>query len=129
MGSADVFASDILQLAGGLQTGSDNNASKGRLPVNPLLESMVQFALGDAARRSRRDISALTVALAEAVVWPDGSMGCPQPGMAYTQALVPGFRIQILADGQTLEYHASTRGQPFYCPPTRITLPTPEART
>ena len=87
------------------------------------LQAMVQLALADAARRSRRDASTLKVAAAEAVTWPDGAVGCAQPGMQYTQALVPGFRIRIEAGAQILEYHASRRGHPFYCPPERISEP------
>ena len=37
----------------------------------------------------------LKVLSAEAVTWSDGSLGCPEPGMMYTQALVPGYRVQI----------------------------------
>lgn len=94
----------------------------------PQLQAMVQVALADAGRRRQLDASKLEVALAEAVTWPDGSLGCPQPGMLYTQALVSGFRIRVVAGSETLEYHASQRGQPFYCPPSRITAPATDSR-
>ncbi len=87
------------------------------------MQSMIQQALDDAARRSGRDPSTLKLAAAEPVTWPDGAIGCPQPGKQYTQALVPGFRIRIQAGAEILEYHASRRGQPFYCPAGRITAP------
>ena len=96
--------------------------------IAPQLQAMVQIALADAARRRQLTPSTLQVALAEAVTWPDGSLGCPQPGMLYTQALVPGYRIRILAGNETLEYHASQRGQPVYCPASRITGPIPDSR-
>lgn len=91
-------------------------------------QAMVQKALEDAARRTQRDVASLEVQRAEAVTWPDGSLGCPQLGMMYTQALVPGLRIRIVAGNETLEYHASARGQPFYCPPSRITGPVTDSR-
>jgi hypothetical protein len=94
----------------------------------PQLQTMVQLAISDAARRTKRDASTLSVVMAEAVTWPDGSLGCPQPDMMYTQALVPGFRIRIVAGAETLEYHASARGQPFYCPAARITHPASDSR-
>jgi hypothetical protein len=51
----------------------------------------------------------------EDVVWRDGSLGCPQPGMAYTQALEDGYRIE-LADGDIVyHYHGITNGAPFLC--------------
>ena len=35
----------------------------------------------------------------EEVTWRDGSRGCAQPGMAYTQALIDGSRITLRAGG------------------------------
>jgi hypothetical protein len=87
------------------------------------LQALIRLALDDAARRSRRDASTLKVASAEAVTWPDGSIGCPEPGMQYAQALMPGYRIRIQAGAQFLEYHAGPRGQPFLCPAGRVTAP------
>ena len=97
------------------------------------LKAKVDQALLDAAGRTRMDASQLSVALAEAVTWPDGSLGCPQPGREYAQMLVSGYRIRIVAGTSTLEYHASMRGQPFLCPAGRIQEPTsaenPRARS
>ena len=58
---------------------------------------------------------AITVAEAGVVVWRDGSLGCPQPGMMYTQALVPGYRIILSAVGETFDYHASDGGYFLLC--------------
>ena len=49
------------------------------------------------------------------VTWPNGAMGCPKPGMAYTQALIPGYRIVLEAEGRTYHYHAREHGEPFFC--------------
>ena len=87
------------------------------------LHVKVELAMQDAARRTLLDAAQLRVTLAEAVTWPDGSLGCPQPGREYAQVLVAGFRIRILAGAETLEYHASVRGQPFLCPADRIQGP------
>jgi hypothetical protein len=62
------------------------------------------------------------------VIAPLAQANHPQPGMAYTQALVPGVRVRVRAGNETLEYHASQRGQPFHCPPTRITAPTTDTQ-
>ncbi len=51
----------------------------------------------------------------EDVTWPDGSLGCPQPGMRYTQALVSGSLIVLEANGLFYEYHSGGGGDPFYC--------------
>jgi hypothetical protein len=87
------------------------------------LRAKVDWALQDAAQRTRLDPSQLRVALAEAVTWPDSALGCPEPGRQYAQALVSGYRIRIQAGGETLEYHGSLRGQPFFCPASRIQPP------
>ena len=58
--------------------------------------------LADAENRTPTARADIKVLSAEAVTWPDGSLGCPQPGMMYTQALVPGFRIVLQAADRTL---------------------------
>jgi hypothetical protein len=87
------------------------------------LQSMISLALADAARRTQRDVSTLVVVSADPVTWPDGSIGCPRPGMMYSQALVPGYRIRIRAGGELLDYHAGRSGSPFHCPADRATEP------
>ena len=83
------------------------------------LRAVVDAALVDAARRSGLAVAALNVVSADRVTWADGSLGCPETGMLYTQALVPGYRIRIQAGGQTWDYHAGLRGAPRWCPPGR----------
>ena len=59
--------------------------------------------------------SAVEVVSVEMVVWPDGSLGCPQPGMAYPQVLQDGLRIRLAVDGITYQYHSGGRRAPFLC--------------
>ena len=49
------------------------------------------------------------------VTWRDGSIGCPEPGMNYTQALVPGIRVVLELDGVRYEYHAGGARSIFLC--------------
>lgn len=81
---------------------------------------------GDAARRSGLPAATLRVDRAEAVTWRDGSLGCPQPGMAYTQALVPGYRVRVIAGDRVMDYHAGRSGAPQWCPPGRAQDPLSE---
>ena len=97
--------------------------------MTPQLQAIVQAARADAARRTGYDTAALNVTSAEAVIWPDSSLGCPEPGMMYAQALVPGYRIRIQAGSELLDYHASARGRLVLCPPARATDPLPDDRT
>ena len=96
-------------------------------PVVNTLQSATEEALTDAARRTGLKRTELEVLRAEAVTWSDGSLGCPQPGMMYTQALVPGFRVRIRAGGEVLDYHAGRSGMPFLCPAGRAQPPVPDA--
>lgn len=85
------------------------------------LESLVQAALLDAARVTGRRGADLRVLDAAAVDWPDGSAGCPEPDVLYTQAVVPGFRIRIQAGDAVLNYHATRHSQvPLLCPAKRV---------
>jgi hypothetical protein len=95
-------------------------------PVATSLAAVTEAALADAARRSGLEEDALKVLSAEAVTWSDGSLGCPQPGMMYTQALVPGYRVRIKAGGQVLDYHAGRSGKPTMCPAERSVEPISE---
>ena len=96
-------------------------------PMNPTLESVTEAVLADAAKRTGKARSALVVERAEAVTWADGSLGCPEPGMNYTMALVPGYRIRVRAGEQLLDYHASRRGYFVLCPPGRSADPIGDA--
>jgi hypothetical protein len=53
----------------------------------------------------------ITIVSMEYTEWPDGSLGNPQPDMAYTQAITPGFKILLAAGGQQYEYHTDLFGQ------------------
>ena len=87
------------------------------------LQSAIDDALTDSARRTGLKRTEIEVLSAEAVTWSDGSLGCPQPGMMYTQALVPGFRIRVRAGAETLDYHAGRRSPPMFCPAGRAVPP------
>lgn len=87
------------------------------------LQSMTEAALDEATRQTKLDRARLKVISAEYVTWADGSLGCPQPGMAYTQALVPGYRIRVQAGVEVLDFHASRRGQLVLCPSGRSAEP------
>ena len=76
---------------------------------------LVQQAKDDLARRLRIPAGEIELVAFEPVVWPDGSLGCPQPGMAYIQVLVEGLRMRLQANGSLYEYHSGSGRQPFLC--------------
>ena len=75
----------------------------------------VALAIADAEERT--DVAAGDIDVVEfaLVTWPDGAIGCPEPGVVYTQALVDGYRIVLDADGTQLTYHGATGADPFLC--------------
>jgi len=72
-------------------------------------------AATDLAVRLKVDVAKITVNVVESVTWPDGSIGCPQPGMSYTQALVPGLRVILEHDGRLYYYHGTSPDALSYC--------------
>lgn len=71
----------------------------------------------DAAAVAGVPVGELVVDRAEAVVWSDGSLGCPARGELYTQALVEGYWVVLRAAGQEFDFRASQAGEVKLCPP------------
>lgn len=51
----------------------------------------------------------------EAFTWPDGALGCPEPGASYTQAIVQGLRVLVRAGGNTYDYRFGDGDSPRLC--------------
>ena len=77
--------------------------------------SLIAAAIDDLASRLEVAPESIEVQFVEEVTWPDGALGCPQPGMSYTQALVEGLRIGLTHDGAIYAYHSALAGSPFLC--------------
>lgn len=75
----------------------------------------VNAAITDLAARLNVAPTQIEVVSVEAVVWPDGSLGCPQPGMLYPQVLQEGLRIRLAVAGVIYQYHSGERRAPFWC--------------
>ena len=71
--------------------------------------------VADAAKRFNVAESAVVLTRAEQVTWPDGSLGCPEPGRMYTQMLVEGFRVSAKTTEGELLYHTDSRGNVANC--------------
>lgn len=98
-----------------------NSRPLSEAPVPATAAVVMPQLLVDAAKRSGVPQDRLRVVRAVAVTWPDSSLGCPQPGLNYTQALVPGWQVFIAASSAAapLQYHGSNRGGWVHCPPGR----------
>ena len=69
----------------------------------------VAQAQADASARTGVAATAWVVIEVTQVDWPDSSLGCPQPGMMYTQVVTPGYLIKLRSGSRTLEYHSGPR--------------------
>ena len=71
-------------------------------PVAAELAALAQRLLAEQANLPVRRVRVVDV---QAVVWPDTSLGCPQPDQGYAQVLVPGYRIVVEAAGEQVIFH------------------------
>ena len=100
---------------------STTNATGGRQQLPPILEEIRI----DASKRAGVPLAEVTLLTLEPVTWADGSLGCPEPGMMYTQALVRGYRIREDAAGTPMTYHTGATSTFVLCPPERAQEPSP----
>jgi hypothetical protein len=73
---------------------------------------MIAGIVADAAQRTGVAESDVEVEEATPMTWNDGSLGCPEPGQFYTQALVEGYHVIVVVEGERLDYRA-VRGDGF----------------
>ncbi|MFF0267476.1 hypothetical protein [Kribbella sp. NPDC004536] len=92
-------------------TPSTSSSSEPATPAGGLVEQ----AKADLVKRLGVDAAAVQVVSSTEVTWPDGSLGCPEPGMFYTQMLVNGNRTVLEVDGKQYAYHSSAHRAPFLC--------------
>ena len=87
------------------------------VPVNTaqVPREVRRAVVADAAKRFGVSMNAVVLARAEQVTWADGSLGCPEPGRMYEQALVPGFRLVATTSEGALEYHSDGQGRIVTC--------------
>ncbi|HZT08109.1 MAG TPA: hypothetical protein VFC51_13865 [Chloroflexota bacterium] len=101
------------------ETGPDQvvvGPAEGEGPVGTAPDdATIHAARADLAARLGVDVESIAVVSADAVTWPDGALGCPQPGRAYPQIVMPGYRVVFSVDDVTYEYHGQLGGDPFFC--------------
>jgi len=85
------------------------------MPASRGLQSLVQLAMTDLVLRMGADADQIELLEVRSVVWPDGSLGCPQPGKRYTQATVDGMLIRLRVGDEVYDYHSGGTQPPFLC--------------
>jgi hypothetical protein len=84
-------------------------------PPDPALQGLVMQAKEDLAGRLSVGVDQIDLIEAEAVVWPDSSLGCPRPGMMYTQVQHDGSLIRLRVGKRIYDYHSGGNRPPFLC--------------
>lgn len=84
-------------------------------PVSAVPEAFLDAILEESASLSSVDVSQIIVTRAGAVTWPDGSLGCPQPDMTYTQAVVDGYWVVVQAGGDEYDFRVGSTGDFRLC--------------
>ena len=77
--------------------------------------TILEMAVRDLALRLNVDLNDIIVVSMQAVDWPDGGLGCPLPGLNYTQVITPGYKIRLDAEGQIYTYHSNTEMAFWLC--------------
>lgn len=84
-------------------------------PLSPDQISHVDAAKADLAQRLGVAVTEVTVIKFKDVTWPDGSLGCPEPGMSYTEALVDGYQVTLTQGDRLFDYHGANGSDPILC--------------
>ena len=79
------------------------------------MESLIEIAKNDLARRLSASVDEINLIDAKSVVWPNASLGCPEEGMFYAEVLTPGYLIVLSVGTLEYEYHAGSRSEVVYC--------------
>jgi hypothetical protein len=85
------------------------------LPDDLRTRPAVAAAIADTARREKVRPDQVDIAAWSPVTWNDGSIGCPEKGKAYTQALVEGHLLLLQTETGLFQYNAGGDGPFAYC--------------
>lgn len=76
---------------------------------------LIERAKADLAQRLSVSASQINAIEIKEAVWPDTSLGCPQPGIDYAQIPTPGYLVLLEVAGDAFEYHVELHGNTHYC--------------
>jgi hypothetical protein len=88
---------------------------QGKLVTAEVPPDLIEKVRADLAQRVGIAASAAKVVRAESIEWPNGALGCAEPGKMYTQAIVPGYVVELEHAGQMYSYHAAKNGYFTFC--------------
>lgn len=90
-------------------------------PVERSLRPTIDAAVRDLAARVQVDPGEISVVLAQRVIWPDQTIGCPLRGDERIGGPRQGVRVHLEAGDRVYRYHSGgTREEPFLCDPQAV---------
>ena len=116
--TAIMTVSDLGQLFEGIRRGAVLGAQVPEGAVQGAGSDLDQFgsrcaevaATRTLARNLNLDLALLEVISAEAVQWPNSSLGCPEEGRAYAPITVSGYSVVLDQKGERYEIHTNQHG-------------------
>ena len=111
----------LLMGCGIATTGSDDEpattTTEGEgIPRGATPDKTFDDILADLIERTGPNPDPVIIVRDEEATWNDGSMGCPQPGQVYTQAIVTGYWVVLMVGDVEYDYRAAQSGHFVYCP-------------
>lgn len=92
-------------------------------PEDKASQALISKARTDLAKRLAVEPDEIHFIKFKPVVWPDGGLGCPRPGMVYTQVQQDGVLIRFEVRGRRYDYHGGAGRDPFLCENPPADLP------
>jgi len=77
--------------------------------------ALLERIRADVVQRSGATRQEVVIVRDEAVVWPDGSLGCPEPGVAYLQVQIDGYWVVAQVGDMRYDYRVDAEGRFRLC--------------
>ena len=79
------------------------------------MKAMSELARQKLAEELEISVDQIQVVSADPTYWSDTSLGCPQPGMTYSQIVTPGYRVTLVVGNTLYTYHTDTKQTVVRC--------------
>jgi hypothetical protein len=83
---------------------------------SPFGQKMALLSQADLSKRLNIGVDEITIKAVQPVVWPDSSLGCPQPDFAYSQIPANGFIVVLEVAPNQFLYHTDEVSTVVFCP-------------
>jgi len=107
----------------------DTTAMTPTTPADAGVQNLINKAVADLAQRLSIPVTQIKLMEAREIIWPDASLGCPQPGIVYAQVPVNGLLIRLGVGKEMYFYHTAGTADLFLCESTSPVIPNVTPKT